>query len=43
MKAFDRMLENIGKDVDWRNGEDVMTWWVGDDYRQITFENMEVN
>lgn len=42
VKAFDRMLENLGKDVDWRNGEEVMTWWVGDDYRQITFENMEV-
>ena len=42
VKAFDRMLKNLGKDVDWRNGEEVMTWWVGDDYRQITFENMEV-
>lgn len=41
VRAFDRMLltraeaglENKG----WRTGEDVMTWWVGDDPRQISF------
>lgn len=41
VRAFNRMLQaraEAGMDNrDWRTGEDVMTWWVGDDPRQISF------
>lgn len=41
--TFDRMLEarragNLPTAERWRNGEDVMTWWVGDDPTQIQME-----
>ena len=39
--AFDRMLQaraDAGlENRDWKTGEDVMMWWVGDDPRQISF------
>lgn len=28
IRAFDRMLKNIDKAVDWKTGEDVYNWWV---------------
>lgn len=41
VRAFDRMLQaraDAGQDNrDWKTGEDVMRWWVGDDPRQISF------
>lgn len=41
VRAFDRMLIarlEAGKDCyDWRNGEDVMRWWIGDDPAQLSF------
>lgn len=41
VRAFNRMLQaraDAGQDNrDWKTGEDVMTWWVGDDPRQISF------
>ena len=41
IKAFDRMLETLKekrpeKEVSWRNGKDVMAWWVGDDPNQLS-------
>lgn len=47
VRAFDRMLINLTKrdlesHTSWRTGEDVMRWWVGDDPRQITFDDLEV-
>ncbi|MCM1329968.1 MAG: hypothetical protein NC253_11065 [Ruminococcus sp.] len=27
--------------VPWRNGEDVMRWWLGYDHAQITFDDLE--
>lgn len=42
IKAFDRMLEERRKFDKWKdtfkNGEDVMTWWLGDDPNQITID-----
>lgn len=46
VKAFDRMLEKRkrrGLKTDWKTGEDVMRWWVGDDPRQITFDDLEID
>lgn len=47
VRAFDRMLETRNKKgLDnhsfWKDGESVMRWWVGDDPRQITFDDLEV-
>ena len=43
VKAFDKMLANRkitnGK-TDWKTGEDVMRWWVGDDKREISPEDL---
>lgn len=41
IKAFDRMIEarvrkGLEKRATWRNGKDVMKWWVGDDPMQIS-------
>lgn len=41
VRAFDRMIERrkeLGKPTQWRNGEDVMAWWLGDAPRQLTFD-----
>jgi len=43
--AFDRMIAERKRrnlTTSWETGEDVMRWWVGDDPRQITFEDLEV-
>ena len=45
VRAFDRMLEMRNKKglencVFWTDGESVMRWWVGDDPRQITFDDL---
>lgn len=45
VRAFDRMIEelkqrNLQRGTSWETGEDVMRWWVGDDPRQITLEDM---
>ena len=45
VKAFDKMVENRqmkDRETDWKNGEEVFRWWVGDDPRQITLEDTEV-
>lgn len=43
VRAFDRMIKKRIEDglptKEWRTGEDVMRWWVGDDPNQITFED----
>lgn len=39
VRAFDRMLSSKRSEIrkkEWKNGEDVMRWWVGDDPNQIT-------
>ncbi len=47
VRAFDRMLAarkeaGLTNDVSWRNGEDVMRWWVGDDPLQTSlFDGFE--
>lgn len=44
--AFDRMLEarrragKIRPDSPWLNGEEVMRWWLGEDERQILWEDI---
>ena len=30
-----------GKSTDWQTGEEVFKWWMEEDYRQITFEDLE--
>lgn len=46
VRAFDRMLQirsqkGLSNRVNWYTGEDVMRWWVGDDPRQITFDDLD--
>lgn len=44
VRAFDRMIEERKRrnlPTSWETGEDVMRWWVGDDPRQITLEDMQ--
>lgn len=44
VKAFDRMIEEHKRrylPTNWETGEEVMRWWVGDDPRQITLEDMQ--
>ncbi len=39
IKAFDRMLikrKERGKDTQWKSGEEVMKWWLGEDANQLT-------
>lgn len=48
VRAFDKMIINrkskgLTNRVGWENGEDVMRWWVGDDPRQITFDDLEID
>lgn len=43
VRAFDRMIEERKRrnlPTSWETGKDVMRWWVGDDPRQITLEDM---
>lgn len=45
IKAFDRMLarrKELGKSSDWQTGEEVFKWWMNEDYRQITFDDLEM-
>lgn len=47
IKAFDRMLarsKELGKSykLDWQTGSDVFKWWMNEDYRQITFDDLEM-
>lgn len=30
IRAFDRMLKNMNRQTDWKTGQDVFDWWVGD-------------
>lgn len=46
VRAFDRMIKerkrrNLQRDTSWETGEDVIRWWVGDDPRQITLEDLQ--
>lgn len=41
--AFDRLVEvrnEKGLETDWKNGEQVYRWWVGDDQNQINLEDL---
>lgn len=45
--AFDRMLkhrEELGKPANkgWETGLDVFRWWIGEDFRQITFDDLDL-
>lgn len=47
VKAFDRMLarsKELGKSykLDWQTGSDVFKWWMEEDYKQITFDDLEM-
>lgn len=47
IKAFDRMLarsKKLGKSYkcDWQTGSDVFKWWMEEDYRQITFDDLKM-
>lgn len=40
VRAFDRMLEHRkekGRKTEWKNGEEVMRWWLGENPDQMTF------
>lgn len=44
IRAFDRMLKRrreLGKPTEWQSGEEVFTWWIGDDPRQTSFFDAE--
>lgn len=41
IKAFDRMIEERhkkGKNCEWQTGEDVLKWWIGDNYKKKELE-----
>lgn len=45
--AFDRMLERrkqLGKSLKMslQTGQDVFRWWLGEDFNQLTFDDLEV-
>lgn len=47
--AFDRMLERrkqFGRTakmkMSWQTGQDVFRWWMGEDFNQLTFDDLEV-
>lgn len=47
INTFDRMLERkkqLGKraNMSWQTGQDVFRWWMGEDFNQITFDDLEV-
>ena len=31
IRAFDRMLGNLERETDWKTGEEVYNWWVGEE------------
>ena len=44
IRAFDRMLAKRledGKPTQWKSGEEVLKWWVGDDPMQLTFDDFD--
>lgn len=44
LRAFERMLkerEARGKETLWKNAEDVFRWWMDEDWRQVTFEDLQ--
>lgn len=44
IRAFDRMLERrreLGKPTSWEKGLDVFRWWMGEDFTQVTFDDLE--
>lgn len=44
LSAFERMLkerEARGKDTPWKRPEDVYRWWMEEDWRQVTFEDLQ--
>lgn len=44
LSAFERMLkerEARGKDTPWKRPEDVYRWWMDEDWRQVTFEDLQ--
>ena len=44
VNAFDRMLEfrrQCGVESTWKSGVDVFRWWMGEDYTNITFEDLD--
>ena len=47
VKAFDRMLrarERGGQSSGiWKTGEDVMRWWLGENPKQVTFDDIIQN
>lgn len=46
VRAFDHMIEERKRHylpTIWETGEDVMRWWVGDDFRQITLDDLGVS
>ena len=47
INAFDRMLERrkqLGRvaKMSWQTGQDVFRWWLGEDFTQLTFDDLEV-
>ena len=44
IRAFDRMLQHrreLGKPAkDWETGVDVFRWWMEEDFRQVTFDDL---
>lgn len=45
VKAFDHMLthrKELGKSSDWQTGTEVFKWWMNEDYRQITFDDLKM-
>lgn len=46
ISAFDRMLDRrkqLGKvaKMSWQTGQDVFRWWMGEDFNQLTFDDLE--
>ena len=41
IKAFERMINYPGYQGEWKNGEDVFRWWMGEDLSQLRFEDLE--
>lgn len=44
IRAFDRMIKkqrDDGVNVVWKSGEECFKWWVGDDHRQISFDDYD--
>lgn len=41
IKAFERMINYPGYQGEWKSGEDVFRWWMGEDLSQLRFEDLE--